>query len=318
MTLFVLVISLGMTNTAFAQEFSVFTNTKVFSEDQPLFVYGNADPGESLIIRLLSPDGSFAKFDQIIANQDGSFSHVLLVWPESSTTFPFGTYRLEVIKTGEQEIKEEIDVKFTSSSEVVEVPVERRVNTLVFAPETTAVNNSVRIFVQTTSDGLLIGGDPDKLLETTHVHLPNNEVHTLTDSFKTLHQGLYFVDYTPTLLGTYVFHVVTFHQGTVSHGSAATTVLSQDIGGVSDQIIKLNTILDETSGELDRLKSEIQTFGTTLESASEKIDQSVSSMSTSVTNIEEASVQLNSLFLPIVGLIGIIVALQLVILARRR
>ena len=41
-------------------------------------------------------------------------------------------------------------------------------------------------------------------------------------------------------------------------------------------------------------------------------------MSTSVTNIEEASIQLNSLFFPIVGSIGIIVALQIVILARRR
>jgi hypothetical protein len=41
-------------------------------------------------------------------------------------------------------------------------------------------------------------------------------------------------------------------------------------------------------------------------------------MSTSVTNIEEASVQLNSLFFPIVGSIGVIVALQIVILARRR
>ena len=62
----------------------------------------------------------------------------------------------------------------------------------------------------------------------------------------------------------------------------------------------------------------IEGFGDTLESASENIDSSVTSVSTSVTNIEEASVQLNSLFFPIVASIGIIVALQIAILARRR
>jgi hypothetical protein len=44
----------------------------------------------------------------------------------------------------------------------------------------------------------------------------------------------------------------------------------------------------------------------------------VASVSTSVLNIEEASSQLNSLLFPIVASIGIIVALQVAILARRR
>ncbi|MFQ5573675.1 MAG: methyl-accepting chemotaxis protein, partial [Nitrosopumilaceae archaeon] len=215
-------------------------------------------------------------------------------------------------------ISKTIDVKFTSTTELIDVPVERQVNTLVFAPETAAVNNPFRIFVQATSDGMLVGGEPRELLETSHVHLPNGEVKTLTSAFKTLHPGLYFVDYTATFEGTYIFHVVTFSQGSTSHGSAATNVLTQDISGISEQILKLNSILDETSSELDILESRIEEFDTTLKSASTDIDSSVTSMSTSVTNIEEASVQLNSLFFPIVGSIGVIVALQIVILARRR
>jgi hypothetical protein len=55
-----------------------------------------------------------------------------------------------------------------------------------------------------------------------------------------------------------------------------------------------------------------------LEGASTNIDASVTSVSNSVSNIEEASSQLNSLFFPIVASIGIIVALQIAILARRR
>jgi hypothetical protein len=294
------------------------TNNQVFSEDQPLFVYGKGIPNENLIIRLFAPDETIARFDQITTNDDGSFSHILITWPESSPSFPFGTYTVEVISTEQSGASQKINVKFTSTTELVKVPVERQINTLVFAPETAAVNNSFRVFVQTTSDGLLIGSDPSKLLETTHVHLPSGKVETLSDSFATLHQGLYFVDYTPREEGTFVFHVVAFSQGTISHGSAATLVQSQDLSGISDQIIQLNSILDETSKELDTLKSEVQEFGSTLENASKNIDTSVASVSNSVLNIEEASSQLNSLLFPIVASIGIIVALQVAILARRR
>ncbi|MEK0341727.1 MAG: methyl-accepting chemotaxis protein, partial [Nitrosopumilus sp.] len=155
-------------------------------------------------------------------------------------------------------------------------------------------------------------------LGTTHVHLPSGLSVSLSDSFKTLHQGLYFVDFIPKDEGTHVFHVVAFSQGTTSHGSAATNVLSQDLGGISDQIIKLNTILDETSSELDNLKSEIAGFDTTLEHASNLIDENIGTISTSVKFISEASSQLNALMLPIIASIGLIVALQITILARRR
>jgi len=299
-------------------ELETATNSSVFAEDQPLFVYGKGLPNENLIIRLFAPDGTIARFDQITTNDEGSFNHHLIVWPPSSPSFPFGTYTVEVISTEQSGESHKIDVKFTSTSEPIGVPVERQVNTLVFAPESAGVNNSIRVFVQTTSDGLLIGSDPKQLLETTHVHLPSGRVETLTDSFDTLHQGLFFVDYTPREQGTYVFHVVAFSQGTISHGSAATLVQSADISEISEQIIQLDSILDETSGELVTLKSEVKEFGFTLEKASQNIDSSVASVSNSVENIEEASSQLNSLLFPIVASIGIIVALQVAILARRR
>ena len=316
--LLLILISFGTTLQVFAVTFEVSTDTKVYTDGKPLFVYGNALPNENLIIRLFAPDGTIAKFDQVKVNEEGLFNHVILTWPDSSATFPYGTYTVEVISSTQNGISKIIDVKFTSTTELIDVPVERQVSTLVFAPETAAVNQPFRIFVQTTSDGLLLGGNPQELLETSHAHLPNGDLQSLTTSFDALHPGLYFVDYTPTVEGNYVFHIVTFSLGTISHGSAATNVLTQDIGGISNQIFKLNSILDETSSELDKLKSEIEGFDTRLEKASSNIDSSVSAVSSSVSNIEEASLQLNSLFFPIVASIGIIVALQIVILARRR
>lgn len=308
-----------------AEQLELSTDNTVYSENQPLFVYGKSLPNEQIILRVFAPDGSIATFDQIITDVDGDFAHTLLTWPSASPNFPFGTYTVEVISIEQNGFTQTLDVKFSSSSELVQVPVQRNVSTLVFAPETVGKNNSFRVFVQTTSDGLLIGGTPEDLLGTSHVHLPSGDVENLSTSFKTLHQGLYFIEYTPKMEGTYVFHIVSFSRGTVSHGSAATLVLGQDIEGISSQILQLNSILDETSSELNTLKSEIAGFGSILETsqkslndANKRVDQSVSSISSSVSNIEDASGQLNSMFLPIVALIGIIVALQITLLARRR
>jgi hypothetical protein len=303
---------------SFSEELELFTNSKVYAPAHTLQVYGKGLPEENLIIRIFAPDESIAKFDQLTTGADGSFNYILLTWPDPSTNFPYGTYTIEVISTEQNGVSQKIDVKFSSTTELLDVTVERFVNTLVFAPETAAIGQPIRVFVQTTSDGLLIGDEPSKLLGTTHVHLPSGISVTLTNSFKTLHQGLYYVDYTPIEEGTHVFHVVAFSQGTTSHGSAATTVLSQDLGGISDQIIKLNSILNETSGELDILKSEINGFDTTLKYASSQIDENIGTFALSAKSISESSAQLNALLLPIIASIGLIVALQVTILARRR
>jgi hypothetical protein len=310
---------------AHAESLQLFTSKEVYSEGQPLLVYGKALPNDDLIIKLSAPDDTIAKFDQIAADANGEFVHVLLTWPDPSTTFPYGTYALEVISNQEKGFTQKIDLKFAPSSDLVQVPIQRNVNTLVFAPQTAAVNAPIRIFVQTTSDGTLVAGSPEKLLGTSHVHLPTGEVASLGLLFKTLHQGIYFADYVPTQEGTYVFHIVSFNQGTVSNGSAATVVLKQDIEGISNQILQLNSVLRSTSDELQKLKNETKEFGITLEKSqislietNKNIDNNMNLISDSVKNMVEASGQFNSLFLPIVALIAVIIALQITILARRR
>ena len=296
----------------------VYTNQLVFAPGEPIFIHGQAMPKEPIIIRLFTPDDTIAEFEQLMTGDDGSFHHFLMEWDEPTTNLPFGTYILEVISNQQGGISKRIEVKFTNISEYVQVPIERSVNTIVFAPETAAVSRDFRVFVQTSSDGLLIGNDPNQILGTSHVHLPNGQVENLEDDLKTLHQGLYYVDYLPALEGIYVFHMVTFDEGNISHGSGATNVLTQDISGISAQILELNQILDETKSELANLKQETSTFGSSLSDASSNLDESVVLISNSVGNIEEGSSQLNALLFPVVASIAIILALQIVIIARRR
>lgn len=307
----------------FAEELKVYTNQQIYSTQHPLLVYGTGPENSPLILRLFAPDGTIAEFEQIITNTDGSFSHKILDWPPSSTKYPFGTYTVEAItNTGESQ---KIDIKFASSTELELIPIERKITTQVFAPEMAAADRSFRVFVQVTSDGLLVSGDAKKVLSSSHIHSPNGKVQSLAMSMETLHQGLYFVEYTPRIEGTYIFHMVAFSQGTQSHGSAATLVLGQDLGGISKQIVILDEVLTTASDNLNVLQTDIHGFGSTLEDASTTlrdsvttIDASVASMSSAVDNIEEASLQVNSLLFPIMGAIAVILALQISIIARRR
>jgi len=171
----------------------------------------------------------------------------------------------------------------------------------------------------------LVSGDAKKVLSSSHIHSPDGKVHSLAMSMQMLHEGLYFVEYTPRAEGTYIFHMVAFSQGTQSHGSAATLVLGQDLGGISKQIVILDEVLTKASDNLNVLQSDIHGFGDTLDDASTTlresvttIDTSVSSMSSAVENIEQASLQVNSLLFPIMGAIAVILALQISIIARRR
>jgi hypothetical protein len=307
----------------FAEELKVYTNQQIYSTQHPLLVYGTGPENSPLILRLFAPDGTIAEFEQIITNPDGSFSHKILDWPPSSTKYPFGTYTVEAItNTGESQ---KIDIKFASSTELELIPIERKITTQVFAPEMAAADRSFRVFVQVTSDGLLVSGDAKKVLSSSHIHSPDGKVQSLAMSMEMLHEGLYFVEYTPRIEGTYIFHMVAFSQGTQSHGSAATLVLGQDLGGISKQIVILDEVLTTASDNLNVLQTDIHGFGSTLEDASTTlrdsvttIDASVSSMSSAVDNIEEASLQVNSLLFPIMGAIAVILALQISIIARRR
>jgi len=325
---FLLFIILGLLITVsspqvFAEELKVYTNQQIYTTQHPLLVYGTGPENSPLILRLFAPDGTIAEFEQIITNPDGSFSHKILDWPSSSTKHPFGTYTVEAItNVGESQ---KIDIKFASSTELELVPIERKITTQVFAPEMAAADRPFSVFVQVTSDGLLVSGDAKKVLSSSHIHSPDGKVQSLAMSMEMLHEGLYFVEYTPRAEGTYIFHMVAFSQGTQSHGSAATLVLGQDIAGISRQVATLNDVLITASDELGVLQTDIHGFGSTLEDASTKlrdsvetIDASVSSMSSAVNNIEEASLQVNSLLFPIMGAIAVILALQISIIARRR
>ena len=225
-------------------ELDLSTNSKVYSPEHTLQVYGTGLPGENLILRLFAPDESITKFEQIQTNSDGTFNHQLLTWPQPSSSVPYGTYVVEVLSTEQNGLSKKIDIKFSSTTELMSVAVERQIDTIVFAPETGALDQSFRVFIQTTRDGLNIGNDPVTLLGNSMIHLPDGSSLSLKNYFKTLYAGVYYFDFTPNQEGTHVFQISVFNEGVTSKGFAATHVLSQNLGGINKQISKLNSISD--------------------------------------------------------------------------
>ena len=147
-------------------ELDASTSQIVYAPGEPLFVYGTGEPNEPLILRLYAPDNTIAEFQQIMTRDDGTFQHFLMVWSEPTANIPFGSYTLQVISNQQGGLTQEFDIKFSSTSELANIPIERQLRTTVFAPETGAVGNLFRVFVQTSSDGLLIGNDPRTILGT--------------------------------------------------------------------------------------------------------------------------------------------------------
>jgi len=226
-------------------ELELSTNSKVYSPEHTLQVYGTGLPGENLILRLFAPDESITKFEQIQTEPDGSFNYQLLTWPLPSSGTPYGTYVVEVLSTEQHGLSKKIDIAFSSTTDLISVVVERDIDTVVFAPETGALNQSFRVFVQTTRDGLNIGNEPSLLLGNSMIHLPDGSSLSLKNYFKTLYAGVYYFDFTPRQQGTFVFQISVFNEGVTSKGFAATHVLSQNLGGINKQITKLNSVLDD-------------------------------------------------------------------------
>ena len=97
---------------------NVYTNQLVFAPGDPIFVHGLATAKEPIIIRLFTPDGTIAEFEQLMTNTDGSFQHFLMEWDNPTTNLPYGTYILEVISNQQGGISKKLEIKFRVRSAV--------------------------------------------------------------------------------------------------------------------------------------------------------------------------------------------------------
>jgi flagellin-like hook-associated protein FlgL len=181
------------------------------------------------------------------------------------------------------------------------------------------------VFVQVTFDGALVdAADEDAttaILGSSHIHSINSTI-LLSDRFEELHPGLYHVDVELPGEGTYIIHAVAFYRGFLSHDSRIIDVSASSIGTIQESLDRLNAELDSTNHELgqvqERLAETQSALGDTKETITNLVEDASTSIRRDIDLAQEASGQINSLILPVLVLISVIIALQISLFARIR
>jgi hypothetical protein len=195
------------------------------------------------------------------------------------------------------------------------------------APSQVTVNSSFRIFVQVTFDGALVQAADDdaitgqvtvnEILGTSHIHSSNVTV-ILSNMFTQLHPGIYYADITLGSEDTYVIHIAAFYRGFLSHDTRLIAVTSSSIATLQESVNQLNAGIDATNEELDRLQEGLQETRAALNETKTTVTQTSDEISEQIELAQQASGQINSLILPVLALISVIIALQISLFARIR
>jgi len=271
-------------------------NEKTFVIGDRLIISGNSSrPNDVLIVELFNSKAERVLITQIDTDANGDFRKELLKWPVPSQDYPYGTYSLVVISRLDEERRVTEALRFDPIPGL-EGNVGLDLATQISVPPVIGINESARVLVQVTINGVLVKGDAKETLADSHIHFPDGSVKAI-ENFTVLEDGVYFTDFGSSMLGHHTIHVEAFQQGLIANSISMVLVQEGSVSSLSKEVSELNA-------NVDALRQE------TVEKTEE--------LSSSVTRIESASGQVTSLLLPIIGMIAIIVALQATMLARRK
>ncbi|GEM_PF-1972379 len=318
---------------AFAAKFIVETERQTFAPGDPMTLFGKGFPNDVLVVKLHDPTDRVIKIDLIQTDNHGFFSKQIFVWPRPSTSYVFGLYNLEISSSVGSPDTQTVPVVFAQSSitqgNQTSAGLSQPAHILAVklnSPGQVSTNSTFRIFVQVTFDGALIDADSSSLLGSSHIHFGNQTI-LLAGKFNKLHEGLYYADVSLHQDGTYIIHAIAFYQGFLAHDTEVVTASSSSIGTVQESVNLLNARLNDTNNRLDQLQGRLNQTSIALNDtrssvtasvadARQSIGRDIQSANDTVNSMKEASGQLNSIILPILVLISIIVALQISLFAR--
>jgi hypothetical protein len=298
-----------------APRITLLLNQNNYLPGNTLTAYGKTFANDTLIIRIFDPSGKVVRIESIKADASGAYSEEIFTWPQPSMNFVFGRYIIEASSSIVPTYKESRTVSFS------DIPVTGTLqsqSSMLFvkldSPTEISVGKTFRIFVQVTFDGALVNSDdPNQLLSSSHIHSGNDTIN-LAGKFVKLHEGIYYADVKLDKEGTYIIHAMAYYRGFLSHDSKVVSSGSS-IGEIQNSVNSLQAELDKASHELNSTRSDItKAVGDARQAIKGDIDQA----GASVNQLSQASGQINSIILPILALISVIIALQISLFARIR
>jgi hypothetical protein len=315
---------------AFAVDSILRSTEDVYVPGEELVLYGKSNPSDILVARVFDPAGRAIRIDNINTDKDGFFRESLFEWPQPSKNLAFGVYSIQVTPSKGETLQ--LEVTFAEATQEDTTPRTARTHILgvkMDSPAQVSVNSSFRIFVQVTFDGALVDSDDLDLLGSSHIHSGRGNSTINISDFVKLHEGLYYADVMLDTEGTYVVHSLAFYRGYLSHDSRVVTVSASSIDTLQDSVDRLDARLNSTNQELGRLETRLDetksaltdteaSITKSLDEAQSSIEKDIGDATLAVEDLENASGQVNSLILPVLALISVIIALQISLFARIR
>jgi hypothetical protein len=312
---FLVIVSLVFPHNALSQSsqrFNVKINQFAFSPGDTLILFGNAAPADALFVKLIDPTNKTVRIESVIAdNTTGSFTEQIFQWPQPSKNLVFGSYTVQVGSSRFLSDKTSFSVTFgqPGTNTNTQLAATHILAVKLDSPTEISAGKPFRIYVQVTYDGALVNTASDQdlvaLLGSSHIHSGNVTVN-LSGKFVKLHEGIYYAD-VQLGEGSYIIHAIAFYQGFLAHDSKVVSS-GASIGDINQSVGTLRAELDRTSHELNDTRS----------SVTKSVDDARAAIKGDVDQLQSASGQINSLILPILALISVIIALQISLFARIR
>jgi hypothetical protein len=295
-----------------SQRFAIKINQNVFAPGDTLILYGKAAPADALFVKLSDPANKTVRVDNIVVdNNTGSFTEQVFQWPQPSKNFVFGTYTIQVISSRFLSDKATFSVAFgePGTSATTQTAPGHILAVKLDSPTEISAGKPFRIYVQVTFDGALVNTATNdelvSLLGSSHIHSGNTTVN-LSGKFLKLHEGIYYTD-VQLGEGSYIIHAIAFYKGFLAHDSKVVSS-GASIGDINQSVGTLRAELDRTSHELNDTRT----------SVTKSVEDARLTIKGDVDQLQSASGQINSLILPILALISVIIALQISLFARIR
>jgi hypothetical protein len=278
----------------YAQTFTANINQRSYAARDTLVVFGKSVPNDSLIAEFFNPQGKLILRTQIDAGVEGSFSRILMEWPTiPDEKFSFGVYTLKLTSSLTKE--EKFLVLRFSDVPTAGAVGERRLELNVSVPQVIGKEETAKIIVEVSVNGVLVKGSTDETLKGSRIYYPDGSIVQI-DNFVAIDDGIYLSDFSSDTVGHHVIHIQAFYQGLLANTANGIFVEEGTILSLGKEIGRVNE-------NLEKLRAE--TIERNLELAK------------AVENVSLAAGQVTSLLLPVIGMIVVVVVLQATILSRR-
>lgn len=315
LTIIIIACGILLPNDAFSQmqnqpRFFVKANQQVYAPGDTLILYGKAFPEDSLFIKILDPANKTVRIATINSDKSGTFTDQVFQWGAPSKSLVFGTYTITINSSRVQTDVATLQVSFAQDGNGVGGNAPAHILAVKLdSPTQISAGKPFRIFVQITFDGALVNTNTNdeliSLLGSSHIHSGNTTVN-LSGKFVKLHEGIYYAD-VQLGEGSYIIHSIAFYKGFLAHDSKVVSSGSS-FSDIQQSVTSLRTELDKTSQELNDTRT----------SVTKSVEDARTAIKGDVDQLQSASGQINSLILPILALISVIIALQISLFARIR